>query len=72
MAAVTYTTKDGDVVDAVAFAYYGTLDGRVYEQVLAANPGLAALGPVLGAGVVITLPDLSASVGADQGVRLWS
>jgi phage tail protein X len=38
--------------------------------VLAANPGLAALGPVYPAGVLITLPPLPVPVEAGQ-VRLW-
>lgn len=71
MAGVTYTTKDGDVVDDICYRYYGTLDGRVFEQVLAANPGLAARGPVLAAGVVIELPVIT-STATTQGVRLWS
>lgn len=50
-----YVTTDGDVLDAVCFARYGATSGPV-ERVLAANPGLAALGAIYPAGVVITLP----------------
>ena len=67
----TYTTRPGDVVDAICYAYYGTLDGRIYEQVLAANPGLADLGAVLPGGVNITLPALASS-SSSAGVKLWS
>lgn len=58
---LSYVSSDGDVLDAIVAAHYGDiLDGKV-EAVLAANPGLAALGAVLEAGVRITLPDLSTS-----------
>lgn len=66
-----YTTAAGDTVDAIAYAYYGTLDGRIYEQVYEANPGLADRGPVLPIGVKITLPDISTAT-TDSGVNLWS
>ena len=52
-----HVTVDGDMVDAVCRAHYGPRQG-VTEKVLAANPGLAAMGPVLPAGVRILLPDL--------------
>lgn len=68
----TYTTKDGDVVDAIAYSYYGTLDGLVCEQVLAANNGLADYGPVLPAGVVITMPDIATTATTTATVKLWS
>ncbi|BCS94628.1 hypothetical protein DSLASN_02600 [Desulfoluna limicola] len=64
-----YRSKDGDVVDEVAFHYYGTLIGTV-EAVLEANPGLADHGPVLSAGVLITLPKIQGPV-AQEPVRLW-
>lgn len=65
-----YDSSDGDVLDAIVSAHYGdTLDGKV-EAVLAANPGLAALGAVLDAGVRITLPDLS-TTGPVETEQLW-
>jgi phage tail protein X len=70
MATTTYTTKDGDVVDAIAYAYYGTLDGLVVEQLLAANNGLSDYGPILPAGVVITLPVIATN-NTNQAVKLW-
>jgi phage tail protein X len=72
MATTTYTTKDGDVVDAIAWAYYGTRDGLVVEQVLAANKGLSDYGPILPAGVVITLPDIATTANSTATVKLWS
>lgn len=51
----TYTTVDGDMLDHLCWRHYGQ-EWDTVEIVLAANPGLAALGPVLPAGVTITLP----------------
>lgn len=65
-----YVSSDGDVLDAIVAAHYGdTLDGKV-EAVLAANPGLSALGAVLDAGVRIALPDLS-TTGPVETEQLW-
>lgn len=66
----TYRTSDGDTADYIAWKYYGTQDGQVVEQLLDANPGLADRGPVLPAGVLVTLPDIQPATAA-QGVRLW-
>lgn len=67
---VSISTLDGDFLDELVTQHYGV--GAVSEAlsaVLAANPGLAARGPVLPAGVEIVLPDLAP---ADAGVlRLW-
>ncbi|QMP19187.1 tail protein [Pseudomonas phage Persinger] len=67
---LTYRTSDGDTADYIAWKYYGTQDGQVVEQLLEANPGLADLGPVLPAGVLVTLPELEPATAA-QVVRLW-
>ena len=37
----TYTTKDGDTVDGIAWRYYGADIAKATEQLLEANPGLA-------------------------------
>ena len=66
----SYVTSQGDQVDAIAAAYYGSTSNRVAEQVLEANPGLADCGPELPAGLIITLPDIAAPA-QKQGVRLW-
>lgn len=66
----TYTTRQGDTADYIAWKYYGTQGGQVTEQLLQANPGLAERGPVLPGGLVLNLPaiDTTAKV---QGVKLW-
>lgn len=66
----TYRTSEGDTADYIAWKYYGTQDGQVVEQLLEANPGLSDRGPVLPAGVIVTLPDIQPAT-ASQGVRLW-
>ena len=63
-----YRTNDGDMVDAICKKEYGTeaMTVAVYE----ANPGLAALGPVLPKGVLINLPTRSQHK-IRKPVRLW-
>lgn len=47
----------GDTVDALCHRHYGRTVG-VVEAVLAANPGLADLGPILPNGTAVELPDI--------------
>jgi len=67
----TATALDGETVDEICWRVLGrTRD--VTEQVLALNPGLAALGPQLPAGTVITLPQLAAAAPVvRETVKLW-
>lgn len=64
-----YRTKEGDTVDLICWHIYGATSGIV-EQVLDANPGLAALGPVLPVGTLVTLPQVS-QPSAENEVALW-
>jgi phage tail protein X len=67
-----YITKDGDTADYVAWKFYGRQDGRVVEQLLEANPGLADIGPELPAGLVLILPEVEETQAADgEAVKLW-
>lgn len=73
MADVIYITKEGDMVDLICFRHYGHTVGTT-EKVLAANPGLAELGPVPPKGTEIVLPDLGApeqQPPVQETVRLW-
>jgi phage tail protein X len=70
MRLTTYTTKDGDTLDAICWKHYGQQSGAV-EAVLSANPGLAAKGPIFEAGVTMVLPAIDTS-GKTEGVSLWS
>jgi phage tail protein X len=65
---VTYTTKEGDVLDWICWKHYGTTS--VLEQVLAANPTLTD--EKLPAGVVVQLPYIASIKNRKQEVRLWS
>lgn len=75
---VTVTLEDA-MIDLVCFEYAlahladrrtaGKLKGYV-EMVLDANPGLAALGPVLPLGTVILMPQFII-VNESATVRLW-
>jgi len=67
---ITYVTKDGDVLDAICWKYYGSTTG-VVEKVLQANHHLAELGAIFSAGVKIALPDL-AQEEETESVKLWS
>lgn len=65
-----YTTIQGEMVDAICRKIYGDESGYV-EQVLEANPGLAALPHRLPIGTKINLPD---ALRADQNqplIALW-
>lgn len=50
-----YTTKAGETVDLACHRYYGRT-AQVSEAVLAANRGVAALGPILPVGTVLLMP----------------
>ena len=66
-----YRTKQNDRLDQICFKHYGRVDGTV-EAVLDGNRGLANLGPLLPAGIVIELPELvAASTSKIETVRLW-
>ena len=64
-----YRTIDGDMVDAICFRVFGRSDGMV-EALLAANPGLADIGPILPAGLLLQLPAVG-EVRAPHPIRLW-
>lgn len=67
--AQNYRTQEGDVLDAICLAELGS-EAHVVA-VLAANPGLAALGPIYPAGVEITLPTVASETVRTGEVRLW-
>lgn len=50
-----YTTRQGETVDLACSRHYGRTKD-VTEAVLAANTGLAALGPILPMGTQIIMP----------------
>jgi phage tail protein X len=69
----TYTTRQGDMVDAIAKARYGSELGGTTEAILIANPGLADRGPVLPENVAIVLPEIAPPTPRRiASVDLWS
>jgi phage tail protein X len=67
-----YLTKQGDVLDAIAFGQYGACTEDTLNAVLAANYGLATYGPILPMGLTITLPDQAPTTPpVSTGVSLW-
>lgn len=69
--AATYTTRENDVLDEVVWRYYGRQDNGLVEAVLEANRGLTDSGPLLPAGLTITLPDAPTSQ-PTQRLQLFS
>lgn len=65
-----YVTIDGDVVDMIAHAHYGSHMGTT-ELVLEANRELSELGPVLPAGLLIKLPYRPVTPETKTFRRLW-
>lgn len=68
--ATTYTTHQGEMIDAICRRAYGDESGFV-EAVLEANPGLASLSAPLPAGTQIILPDVPPSPARIAIVNLW-
>ena len=65
---ITYTTKEGDVLDWIVWKHYGTMSAL--EQVMKANPNVT--NEKLSAGIEIKLPYIEATQKTDNEVKLWS
>ncbi|WPZ28987.1 tail protein X [Sulfitobacter sp. OXR-159] len=65
-----YQSKEGDTVDLIVWKHYGRQSDGLVEAVLAANRGLAALGPILPLGTKVVLPPAE-EPRAQEAVRLW-
>lgn len=66
---VTYTTCDGDMVDLIAYRYYGAHETT--PVVYRANPDLVFLPEVLPAGIVITMPAYTPPLPVSSQTNLW-
>lgn len=66
----TYTTIDGDVLDLIAFNFYGDHEGTT-EFLLEANPGLAGKGHIYPAGIIIKLPFREPVQKVINQISLW-
>lgn len=63
--------QQGDTIDRLIWREAG-LGAAALGTVLAANPGLAALGPVLPAGTPVILPEITApALPTRDIVQLW-
>lgn len=69
-AAETVTTREGDTVDLLLWRHRGRTAG-VTEETFALNPGLAAHGPLLPAGLTVILPAVAARETTRETVQLW-
>ena len=63
-------TNQGETVDSLCWRALARSQG-VVEATLELNPGLAALGPILPAGLLVTLPDTTTSNATRPTVKLW-
>ncbi len=61
--------RQGDTLDLLCWRYYGRT-ASVFEQVLAANLGLASMGVILPHGHAVELPEVTAST-VRETVQLW-
>ena len=68
--ATLYTTKHGEMIDAICKRFYGDESGFV-EVVLLANPDLASLSLPLPPGTQITLPAIPKSAETVKLITLW-
>jgi len=67
-----YKTGQGEMLDAICAGFYGESVAQAVETVLAANPGLADLGPVLPQATPISLPVIAPSpANVLATVSLW-
>lgn len=70
MSTTTLRAQQHDTLDAICYRAYGTTRD-VTEQVLAANPGLAELGPLLPHGTPVVLPAIPQANQRAPTVQLW-
>lgn len=65
-----HLTSENDALDLICARHYGRQAGAV-EQVLEANPDIAAVAHRLPVGLSIVLPDIASNGQGPQTVRLW-
>lgn len=66
----TARALQGDTLDTLCQRHLGSTGGGCVEATLAANPGLAELGPVLPAGTQVVL--VQPTRNTDATVKLWN
>ncbi|MFY9327164.1 MAG: tail protein X [Georgfuchsia sp.] len=63
------TSHQGDTVDLICQRHLRRTD--IVVDVLEANPGLAAFGPILPMGTPVTLPDAAPPAASTELIQLW-
>lgn len=71
MAGQQVRSIQGDTVDLLCLRHLGTTGSGVVEATYVANPGLAAMGPVLPNGTLVTLAEEPQSKATTDTVNLW-
>ena len=66
---LSYRTKEGDMVDEIAFSYYGT--ETMTLEILKANPFLGDYSDILPAGLLLALPEITPAPEIST-IELWS
>lgn len=54
----TYTTREGDTLDSIAFEYYGFLTPDLLQQIYRANQNIGDYDQPFEFGITINLPDI--------------
>ncbi|KVM76521.1 hypothetical protein WJ61_10015 [Burkholderia ubonensis] len=69
-----YVSRDGDTLDYIAYVQYGKVSPEILGAILAANYGLADLGPLLPIGTPVALPviDVATQTATSNEVSLWT
>ena len=65
-----YLTKEGDMLDEIAYRYYGNTSNLVVENIINANFGISDYEPILPAGILIELPEMKQTI-EKRKVKLW-
>ena len=65
-----YLTKAGDMLDEIAYLYYGNTNNKVVERILEVNFSISQYDALLPAGVLIELPEVQQST-EPRKVKLW-
>jgi phage tail protein X len=60
----------GETVDQICWRVFGR-SGGVTEETYRLNTGLAAMGPLLPAGTLVTLPSTTIAPQTNQTLKLW-
>lgn len=66
----TLIAQEGDTLDRLIYRYYGETAGLV-EYALTLNPQLANT-PILPMGLIVNMPEQTASVVVKDTLQLWS